>query len=209
MLGLLRFDAYKRLNPNELTIQQLKKIETALKHPERDNFDDELLDFKLWCQGLPSRQERFAEYLSKKLPKEPGLKVLEVGCGRTARLSRFLEQKGYVMTCIDPEVNLSYCANINGIKGKFNYQKIDLSPYDFVVAQEPCDATEHIVRACTQQNKPFIISLCGTAHRMISGEMPKNYEEWYQKLLSIAPGTMKLLYLKLDPLSITPLLKSK
>ncbi len=209
MLELLRLDAYKCQNPNELTIQQLQKIETALKHPERKNFDDEILDFKLWCMGLPSRQEKFAEYLSKRLPKEQGLKVLEVGCGRTARLSRLLAKNGYVMTCIDPELDLSYCTEVKGIKGKFNYKKIDLSPYDYIVAQEPCDATEHIVRACVQQNKPFMISLCGTAHKMISGETPKDYEEWYQNLINISPESMKLRYLKLDPLSITPLLKSK
>ena len=94
-------------------------------------------------------------------------------------------------------------------KSKFNHKKFDLSPYDFIIAQEPCDATEHIVRACIAQNKPFINSLCGVTHKAISGKMPKNTNEWYTDLQNISPNQIKLFYISLDPISTTAILKNK
>lgn len=211
MLGYLRlkFDQYKKQNPNELTPQEFVQLEKELSKPQTQISSDQMLDFLLWTRGLPSRQELFGKYLIKHLPKNPGSKVLEVGCGRTARLSRILHEKGFSMTCIDPKVDTSLLNGISAIKGKFDYRKINLSDYDFVIAQEPCDATEHIVRACILQNKPFIISLCGVPHRLISGEMPENYNQWYDYLRSIDKGKTRLLTVNLDPFSITPILRSK
>lgn len=208
MLELLRFDAYKRLNPNELTIQQLVKLEKEIRHPIPREITDEYYDFKLWNLGLPSRQERFAIFLSKKLPKTDGLRVLEVGGGRTARLSRMLSERGFKMTCIDPQIEKVHCDGIEVIKGKFDYTKIDLSSYDYIVAQEPCDATEHIVRACIEQRKPFLISLCGVPHKLISGQKPKTYKDWYEYLRNISPNEIRLGYFELDPIGLTPLLRS-
>ena len=144
----------------------------------------------------------------KYLPKNSGAKILEVGCGRTAKLSRILAEKGFTMTCIDPKVDSSFLSGITSIKGKFNYHKFDLSEYDFVIAQEPCDATEHIVRACTSQDKPFIISLCGVPHKLISGEMPKNYNDWHNYLWKIAQDKTQLITISLDPFSQTPIIRS-
>ena len=52
------------------------------------------------------------------------------------------------------------------------------------------------------------MSLCGTPHRMISGYMPKDIEEWYENLLKISKGNARLRYIELDPLTITPVLRS-
>ena len=205
---LMRFNAYKRLNPNELTTQQLSKLEKEIQKPKKEIITDEYYDFKLWCMELPSRQQRFADLLLKRLPKTQGLKVLEVGCGRTAILSRILSQKGFKMTCIDPKLELSYCEGIEGIKGEIDYKKIDRSYYDYVIAQEPCEATEHVVRACINQHKPFMISLCGVPHKLISGRTPKNVDEWYNYLVDISSNEIKLRYISLDPLGKTPILKS-
>lgn len=203
-----QFERYKKLNPNELTRLELIELEKQVYKPGVNINSDQYLDFLLWCNGYQSRQELFANYLIKFLPKNPGAKILEVGCGRTARLSRILSEKGFIMTCIDPKVDSSYLNGIKSIKGKFNYRKFDLSEYDFVIAQEPCDATEHIVRACTSQNKPFIISLCGVPHILISGEMPKKLDDWYDYLRKISKDKTQLITIKLDPFSITPIIRS-
>lgn len=203
-----RFDTYRRLNPNELTTLQLSKLENEIKHQQVGIITDEYYDFKLWCLGLHSRQERFADLLVKRLPKKDNLKVLEVGCGRTAKLSRILNEKGFIMTCVDPKLDISYCNNIEGIKSEIDYRKIDLSQYDYVIAQEPCDATEHIVRACISQHKPFMIILCGVPHKLISGITPKSVDEWYNFLVNISRNEIKLRYMSLDPLGKTPILKS-
>ena len=205
---LLRLEAYKRSNPNELTVQQFLMLEKEIKHPDSETISDEYFDFKLWYRGLPSRQERFADLLVRRLPKTEGLRVLEVGCGRTAKLSRILSQKGFVMTCIDPTLEKSYCDGIEGIKGKFDYKRIDLSTYDYVIAQEPCDATEHVVRACISQHKPFIMALCGVPHKLLSGETPKNINEWYSYLVNISKNEIKFSYIMTDALGKTPIIKS-
>lgn len=146
--------------------------------------------------------------IAKKLSKNPGAKILEVGGGRTGRLSRFLSEKGFQMTCIDPKIEHASAYGVECIKGKFDYRKFDISTYDYVIAQEPCEATEHVVRACINQHKPFMMSLCGVPHRLISGETPKDEKEWYNYLRNIAREEMKLIYLSLDPILITPILKS-
>lgn len=204
---LQRIELYEQVNPNELSPQQFTKLKHEIKHPKPTTISDELFDFKLWCNGYPSRQESFANFIAKKLRKHQGSKVLEIGGGRTGRLSRFLDKKGFKMSCIDPKLELT-SNNIDFIKGLFDYKKFDLSLYDYVIAQEPCDATEHVVRACVEQHIPFMMSLCGVPHKLISGEMLDNVYEWYEYLVDIDPQEIRLRYLSLDPFLSTPILKS-
>lgn len=203
-----RFIQYKEQNPHELTSRQFKKLEYDIRHIETELTNDEMLDFLLWCKNLPSRQENFANYIGRKLSNHPGATILEVGGGRTGRLSRFLSEKGFCMTCIDPKLEISSTDKIEFIKDAFDYMTFDLSKFDYVIAQEPCDATEHIVRACINQGKPFMISLCGNPHKLLSGKMPKTVYDWYDHLLSISCGAVNLRYLKFDPFSKTALLRS-
>lgn len=210
MPNLIRyqFEQYKKLNPNELTPLEFVQLEKELSPASGALASDQLLDFLLWRNGYKSRQELFANYLIKYLPKNPSAKILEVGCGRTARLTRILAEKGFTMACIDPKVDSSYLNGIMSIKGKFNYRKFDLSEYDFVIAQEPCDATEHIIKACTNQGKPFIISLCGVPHKLISGETPRKLDDWYNYLWGIAKDKTQLITVSLDPFSKTSVIRS-
>lgn len=206
-----QFGVYKRLNPHELTPQQFATLEKEVRKPEDYHLSDQYYDFLLWCRRHPCRQECLANFISKKLSKHPGAKILEVGCGHTARLSRFMSKNGFQMTCIDPALDLTILENINGvtgIKGKFDYRKFDLSHYDYVIAQEPCEATEHIIRACISQDKPFMISLCGVPHKLINGKMPKDHNEWYKYLQNIAPDKIRFTKLSLDPILTTPVLRS-
>lgn len=204
------FSTYRQFNPHELSPKQLNDLEKEIKHPDTDVMSDQFLDYLLWLRGIPSRQESFGNFVSKKLAKYPGAKILEVGCGRTARLSRILAKQGFNVTCIDTIVEPEHVTdNVKAIKGLFDHNTFDLSEYDFVIAQEPCDATEHVLLACKTQNKPFFMSLCGVPHKKLSGGMPKSYSEWYDYLLKVSDGYAKLTWLSLDPLSRTAILKSK
>ena len=91
------------------------------------------------------------------------------------------------MTAIDPNLisEAVKSKDIRCIQDVFIFGKTDLTPYDAVVAQEPCDATEHIIRACAKARKNFIISLCGTPHQLINGEQPNDIYEWYDYLENI------------------------
>lgn len=94
---LQRLKLYQQSNPNELSPGQILKLEHEIQYPKLDTISDEYFDFKLWCQNLPSRQESFANFVAKKLAKNAEAKILEIGCGRTARLSRFLSEKGFTI----------------------------------------------------------------------------------------------------------------
>ena len=205
---LLRFEEYKALNPCELTPQQLLTLEKELINPRPNKSSDEYVDFKLWLNGLPLRQERFAEYIAKRLKNHPNAKILDVGCGRLGRLTKMLSKKGFLMTGIDPKLEISSTDSIKFYKQEFDYKTAMLNDYDYVIGQEPCDATEHIVRACLIQNKPFLISLCGTPHKLLSGETPETPYDWFDCLVNIAPDRMVLRYAKFDPFFITPILRS-
>lgn len=95
------FSTYRQFNPHELSKKQLSDLEKEIKHPDKDVMSDQFLDFLLWLKGLPSRQESFANFVLKKLSRTPYKKILEVGCGRTAKLSRIIAKAGYEATCID------------------------------------------------------------------------------------------------------------
>ena len=53
------------------------------------------------------------------------------------------------------------------------------------------------------------MSICGVPHKKLSGEMPESYSDWYSYLLKESDGYAKLIWLSLDPLSRTAILKSK
>ena len=82
-----------------------RKVEEDIIKPRNGVVSDEYVDFMLWTKGLKTRQEYFAEYVEKFFPQETYHKLLEVGCGRTARLSELLAAKGYQMWAMDPQVN--------------------------------------------------------------------------------------------------------
>lgn len=204
-----RIELYKKLNPNELTAEQFKKIEREMKIPKRDGLiSDEYYDFLLWCNNLPSRQESFAKFITKKLAKHKGAKILEVGCGRTGRLCRMLTKEGFIMTGMDPKLEVKSTDSIKFIKGKFDYKKSDLEEFDYVIAEEPCDATEHVVRACSIQNVPFIMVLCGVPHKLISGKQPKDIREWYDYLINIDKRVSFQYVTISDSDTFTPILKN-
>lgn len=196
---LSKIEEYKKENPNRLTAEQFAALEQEILHPQKGIISDEYLDYKFWCQGLPSRQECFAAYLKDEILPHRELRILEVGCGRYAGLSVLLKGMGYRMTCMDPKAESVEDEEIEVRKEAFFYENADLRDYDFVVAQEPCDATEHIVRACTGQKVPFVIVLCGVPHERISGGMPEDVYEWYNHLARIDPVHTRLDYVEMYP----------
>ncbi len=196
---LLKIEEYRKENPNRLAAEQLVSLEQEILHPRKGIISDEYLDYKFWCQGLPSRQECFAAYLKDEILPPRELRILEVGCGRYAKLSVLLKGWGHVMTCMDPRAEPVEDAEIVVRREAFLYENVELKDYDYVVAQEPCDATEHIVRACTGRGVPFAIVLCGVPHERIGGGMPKDVYEWYACLAGIDPVHTRLDYVELYP----------
>lgn len=196
-----KYRRFCKENPLEFTGEQLGRIEADIRYPRKGVVSDEYVDFWLWKKGLKSRQEYFAEYVENLFPAAKYQKLLEVGCGGTARLSKLLTTKGYKMSAMDPQIcpESVETYDISWEKEAFIWGKTDIIKYDGVVAQEPCDATEHIIRECVAEKKDFIISLCGTAHRPISGEMPEDLSAWYRYLEEIGGGSCCLVNSEMIP----------
>lgn len=184
---LQKYSAYCVQNPLHFTEEQLLRIKNDITRPRSGVVCDEYVEFILWKNGLKSRQEYFADYIERLFPPTKYGTLLEAGCGRTARLSRLLADRGYRMAAIDPCLEKSGTAEaVLLMKERFLFGKTDLSPYDAVVAQEPCDATEHIIRACLAEKKSFCISLCGSPHPLMDGRTPETVYEWYEYLEELA-----------------------
>jgi hypothetical protein len=93
-----------------------------------------------------------------------------------------LAENGYRITLMDSkiDINLFKEKNKNGNKIEALKENIvcdeladgkgtDISKYDFVIGFKPCEATEHVIRQCLKQNKPFILSICNCVHQPIIG----------------------------------------
>ena len=182
-----QFRIFREKNPFEFSEEQFNLVETDIKKERGGIVSDEYVEFSLWRRGLPSRQESFATYVMERLPREQYPNVLEVGAGRTVRLSKLLAKQGYRVTAMEPKIlETDKCMeNVRCLKESFIYGKTDIAMYDAVIAQEPCEATEHIVRACVENRKNFVMSLCGTPHTLMDGTELEDVDTWYRYLQRI------------------------
>lgn len=171
----LYIEKYLRENPNELDESQKNKLRKALSANNEGTIPDELLDYMLWLEGKPSRVDAFYKYLAPKLDKFARDRILEVGCGRRALLARRLIDAGFTVDAIDP------CLSIEGKhfrKEPYVYD-YNLAPYGLVVAMEPCEATEIIIRSCLIKHVPFVVIACGSPHTAMNGiEFDSVYTYW-------------------------------
>lgn len=153
---------------------------------KRGTVSDEFVDYVLWTENLPARHEHFGAFLLPIIRDNAWKSVLEVGCGETALLSDYLHNAlGDTVTITamdqcDIQCNVS---GINLVMQKFTGAE-DLSGFDAVIAQEPCDAAELIIKTCTEQNIPYCVILCGVPHARSSGVLDDDVYAWYAYLLS-------------------------
>lgn len=194
--------------------RKVKEFEDYLKDSHsRKTFSNEIFDFQdfmsekvplISCWGL------FASYIRKNYPVKEFPNILDIGCGPMADTSLALLRYGYHVTSIDPriespetikemryqlkELQPNYPLYLNQInqldirKELFDYKKEDISDYQLLIGYTPCDATEHIIRGCLEEDIPFVISLCAAAHDAIDGTKFANYKEWWEYLSNIAPN---------------------
>lgn len=205
---LIQFEKFYIDNPYDFSEEEFEKIREDIESPRKGVVYDEYVDFNLWTKGLKSRHNYFVDYVENKFPLHNYKKILEVGCGRTARVSRILSEKGYIMTAMDSKISIDkVMSNFIFVRAKFDVNKTDISKFDAIIAQEPCEATEHIVRACVAEKKDFIISLCGTPHRLISGEEPTSLNEWYDYLERIGGDNCFIINSKIVPGYFCPVMR--
>lgn len=135
---------------------KLKEMEQYLKDSSKLLVvSDELVDFFDLLNERTTRWQAFRRYIEINYKLEKYKRVLDVGCGISRDLSLELENKGYIVSSIDPR--LKEANGITTIKDYFNYLKTDVSYYDLLVGLEPCDATEHIMKSGLNNNIPFAV----------------------------------------------------
>ena len=190
-------ERYIDQNPENLTVEQFQFIiEDIFGKEDKGTIHDETFDFFQWQYGLPGRQETFCKYIMYNYYKKyHGKNVLEVGCGRTAKLSKLLSYN-FRMTAIDPKLEIKGYTSFSYIMGCFD-KDMPIDKFELIIGLEPCDATEHIVRACIKARKEFVVALCGVPHDSIDGKKFDDVHEWYDYLVSIDKD-----YLELDRLNM-------
>lgn len=185
---------YRQCNPHDIDELGFRKIQFNIDTPRQEMVYDEYVDFLLWCNGRPGRQEAFLQHLTDHVLNGTNVhkKILEIGCGKSAWLSLQLADRGYELTCIDPKLDMTIshpgmylCSILFDYRDEFCQQFV--SSNDLVIAQEPCEAAEHIARACEMLKVPYYMVLCGAPHRKMDGIMPLDVWEWYDYLKQVCP----------------------
>jgi|GEM_PF-6761403 len=110
-----------------------------------------------------AKQERFVRIVASGLIENGFKNVLEIGSGAVGDAAIMLAQKGFDVTALDPELELSEETyknlGVKAIKKMFN-EDFDTSNFDLVIARGPCPSIYKIVQICNEKNIPFIIELC-------------------------------------------------
>lgn len=178
---------YLEENPDRIGRSEIDHIITDLADHGSDEKEmqfNETYDYLQWTRGLPGRQEMFAKYLQDKYLQYKGKKVLDVGCGKIAKVA-VINKDFFKMTAIDPKLETERLDKGVEYQKEHFSQDTDISQYDFIYGLEPCDVTEDIIKSCLRDKKDFIVALCKFPHMRSDGIMPKNFEEWYEYLKGI------------------------
>lgn len=178
---------YLEENPDGIGRSEIDHIiKDLVDHDEMEMQFNETYDYLQWTKGLPGRQEQFAKYLQDKYAKYQGKKVLDVGCGKIAKVA-VINKDFFKMTAIDPKLETERLDKSVEYRKEHFTQETDISEYDFIYGLEPCDVTEDIIRSCLRDKKDFVVALCKFPHMRSDGIMPNSFEEWYEYLKNIDP----------------------
>lgn len=200
---LIEAISYLKRNPERFTREEKNKfmlqLEDFVSKSDDIVIDDEIYDFLIDCGIVKSkkREINFTSYLHDKYKHLHFNKVMEVGAGRMCKLSKELKKFGNSMYAIDPNIRLTEREakqiGINISKKKFICDEFSNSGHgtniknmDLIIGNEPCNATEHIIRQSLKYDKPFDIALCASPHDSLDGKQFSCYEDWYEYLQSIS-----------------------
>lgn len=133
--------------------------------------------------GLISNEENEYYQILKFLKRnfDLGCNVLEICGGHYPILSKYIDieqtriQKGTI-TVYDPKLAVSKLGNIKLVKEDFS-KKTDISKYDLIVSQFPCDLFDDIVDSAVVADKDYFIALCDCIYKNYSSKI--DLLDWY------------------------------
>ena len=185
------FAEFIKDNPLKFSNHRMELVRKDFYGQHHGTVSDEFADYVLWAEKLPARHEKFGTFLLPIIRDNRWKSILEVGSGENALLSLFLRnmlEENIKITAMDKCVITCDNPNINIINREFTCKE-KLTDYNAVIAQEPCDAAEPIIRACTDQNIPYCVILCGVPHTRLTGILDTDVYEWYAYLIKTYPGS--------------------
>ncbi|MBR1444592.1 MAG: hypothetical protein IJ583_13795 [Firmicutes bacterium] len=184
-----KFKRFMEENPFKFSEERIERAKKDFYEPRKGVMCDELVEFVLWANGYPARHEKFGDHLLPIIKRNEWKNVLEVGCGEVFLLSEYLFEKleGKVkFTAMDKCGFARDSKDITLIDDEFT-ENYDISGYDLIIAQEPCEAAECIIKNCTENDKPFCVILCGAPHKRLTGEIDEDVNSWYIYLMKTYP----------------------
>lgn len=110
-----------------------------------------------------------------------GCNVLEICGGHYPILSKYIDieqtriQKGTI-TVYDPKLVVSKLGNVKLVKEDFS-KKTDISKYDLIISQFPCNLFDDIVDSAAISNKDYFIALCECIYKKYSSKI--DLLDWY------------------------------
>ena len=185
------FARFIKDNPLNFSERRMELVRKDFYGQHHGTVSDEFADYVLWAEKLPARHEKFGKFLLAIIRDNGWKSILEIGSGENALLSLFLRnrlEENIKITAMDKCVITCDNPNINIINREITCKE-NLTDYDAVIAQEPCDAAELIIRACTDQDIPYCVILCGVPHTRLTGILDTNVYEWYAYLIETYPGS--------------------
>lgn len=119
--------------------------------------------------------------------------ILEVGSGNFPELARRiqLEQKDGSITCYDPN-SMFKCFNGIKIHQEAFDESTDVSKYDIIIGNMPCDATLEMIKSANKNDKDLFLNLCGCTHFNFIGWSLDNFlrRMWNDKIIDTMQSTL-------------------
>lgn len=127
-------------------------------------FYDKLMSF---ISGVfANRQREYSRVVSTIMPSGKNTRILDLGAGEFPLSSFMIAQNADDVTTQDKEF-MFYDETISGLgckpKQEIFTKDTDLSNYDFVVGNKPCEATLDMIANCAKNNLPYFIDICNCA----------------------------------------------
>lgn len=110
-----------------------------------------------------------------------GCNIIEIGGGHYPILSKYIDDyqrkisKGTI-TVYDPNLAVNKLGNIKLMKQKFKFGD-DISKYDLVIAQAPCDKFDEVIASAIEENKEFFVTFCDC----IREKYPQNMHYYFDE----------------------------
>lgn len=129
---------------------------------------------------------RFAE-LIRQIHDLEGKRILEVGAGVYPTLAERLVTDAGTIVCYDSRLtkHQSDTDKLKLVRKDFN-RKMKLDDYDLVVSLMPCKGAEHVLDACIEQDKDFVLGLCEGGPHGDCYDFYEDEEEWIYSMISYA-----------------------